>query len=149
MNIFLADTIMLFHICVILFIILAPFVTNIPSILLLHICACITLLVHWWANNDICSLTIIEGMLRGVDRKESFTHQFIGPLYNISSTEWNSICKVITISVMLLSVYKIYKIYNSDAWIKSWECFMKLDANVDFKTKLKCFNKLFRMDVVN
>ena len=85
-NIFLANCISIFHTLVVLFVLLAPFI-DIPAILILHITFSVCLLIHWWANNNICSLSYIESQLRGTDHTESFTHKFIAPIYDISKTE--------------------------------------------------------------
>lgn len=63
MSLLLAFIIHVFHIIVITFIILTPFFINIPSYLVLHVTSCISLLVHWWGNNDSCSLTLMESTL--------------------------------------------------------------------------------------
>lgn len=107
-NFFLANVVSLFHISIILFVLIAPF-TDILSLLILHVVFCLTLLLHWVANNNICSLSVMEAKLRGLDYTESFSHKFIGPMYDISSTSWSNICYVITISLMLISIYMIYK----------------------------------------
>lgn len=106
-SIILANIISLFHTIIILFILFAPF-TDIPAILILHITFSLCLLVHWWANNNICSLSYIESQLRGTDYTKSFTHKFIAPIYDISQTEWSRICKIITIILLLISIYNLY-----------------------------------------
>ena len=65
-NIFLANLISIFHVFVILFILIIPF-SNIPALLIIHIMFAITLLVHWYANNNACSLTFLEAKLRGLE----------------------------------------------------------------------------------
>ena len=106
-NIVLANFIFMFHTLIILFILFAPFI-DIPAILILHITFSICLLVHWWANNNICSLSLLESKLRGMDHTESFTHKFIAPIYDISQTEWSRICIIITIILLCISSYKLY-----------------------------------------
>lgn len=73
------------------------------------------LMIHWITNSDECSLTLLENILRGVEKNETFTYQFIGPIYNIINTEWNKIIWILTIILLLISLKKIYKskiIYN-------------------------------------
>ena len=105
-NIILANLIYVFHICVILFVLFAPF-TNIPALLILHITFSFSLMVHWAANSNACSLTLIESYFRNTDVTDTFTHSFISPIYDISSTEWNNIVWIITIIVMCISLYKL------------------------------------------
>jgi hypothetical protein len=73
-NKFLADLVFLFHCLIIIFVLFAPF-TNIPAILILHITFAICLFTHWYANSNVCSLTVLEANLRGLDRTDTFTHQ--------------------------------------------------------------------------
>lgn len=147
-NIFLANCIYVFHIFVILFVLLAPFI-DIPAILILHITFSICLLVHWWANNNICSLSYIESQLRGTDRTESFTHKFIAPIYDISKTEWSRFCKIITIILLCISLYNLY---YSKKTAKIFECYNKLIQDEEFLKKpflsrlslyIFCFKDLF------
>lgn len=107
-NIFLANCISIFHIVIILFVLIAPF-TNMISLLILHVVFCLSLLVHWIGNNNTCSLSYFESKLRGMDYTESFSHKFIGPIYDISNTSWSNMCYIITIFLMILSIYLIYK----------------------------------------
>ena len=107
-NKFLANIIMIFHILVIIFILLAPFSNN-SSMLILHIVFSISLLTHWYSNNDLCSLTLIEGKLRGVEYNNGFIHKFVSPMYNLHKTDWNTVCYTLTILLMLISMYRLYK----------------------------------------
>ena len=66
-NTFLANIIMIFHILVIIFILLAPFSNN-SSFLILHIIFAISLLTHWYNNNDLCSLTIENNSIYNINR---------------------------------------------------------------------------------
>jgi len=106
-NIILANMINLFHIIVILFVLFIPF-SNIPMLLLLHIVFSMSLLVHWYNNNNQCSLTLLESKLRGLDVTESFTYKFIAPLYDVSKTDWSKICYSFTIVLMIVSIYRLY-----------------------------------------
>ncbi len=149
-NIYLANFIYFFHILVILFVIFAPF-SNVPSILIIHIAFSFSLIVHWLANNNACSLTYLESQLRGVEVKDSFTHQFISPLYDISKTDWSRICYIVTIIVLCISIYKLS---TSKAFSKSLNCYKNLNSDPKFNTlpfyqrfkmKLMCFLDLFKI----
>lgn len=104
---FLADIISVFHSLVVLFFLLAPF-TNIPSILILHITFGLSLIVHWRMNSNMCCLSVLESHLRGLERQDTFTHQLIAPLYEISKNDWDSLIYIITIGLMCVSLYKLY-----------------------------------------
>jgi hypothetical protein len=146
-NLLLADLIFVFHCVIILFVLFAPF-TNIPAILILHIVFAISLMVHWNANSNVCSLSILEAHLRGLDgREETFTHKFIAPVYDISSTEWSNIVWIITFVVFCISIYKLY---NTDKFKIAWKCFEEMEPSDKLKDKflhlVNCFKPLFIMD---
>jgi hypothetical protein len=128
-NLLLANMIRAFHTVVVIFVLLAPF-SNIPAFLVLHITFSISLLVHWYANNNECSLSYIESKLRGLDRTESFTHQFVAPMYDMSKTEWSRLCYIITIVLMCISIYYLY---NSKKVSDAMECWRKTASNPDYK----------------
>ena len=130
----LANLVWMFHILVILVVLVLPF-TNIPALLLLHFVFGTSLLVHWYFNSDICSLTLIESKLRGIKISDSFSHKLISPLYTISKTDWSNVCYII---VIVLSSISLYKFLKSDALKKSKECFKK-------NRKLQCFLPLFKL----
>lgn len=137
---FLADLVFYFHIFVVLFIVFTPFINNIPpAFLILHITSCISLIIHWYSSSDVCSLTIIEGQLRGIDRTETFTHKFISPVYKISSTEWSSIIWIITFIVMCVSMYKLY---HTDKFKTALKCYYD-SKEFSFKHTIACFRPLF------
>lgn len=117
----LADVVRMFHLFIVCFVILGPFINKI-SILILHFTFCFSLLVHWYGNSNVCSLSLLESKLRGLDYTQSFTHQFIAPVYDISQTQWANICTMLTIFLMLISGYKLYK---SGVWAHVKKCYKK------------------------
>jgi hypothetical protein len=150
-NVYLANFIYFLHILVILFVIFGPF-SNIPSILIIHISFSFSLLVHWIANNNACSLTYLESQLRGIDVEKSFTYQFISPVYDISKTDWSRICYIITIIVLMISIYKLS---TSKAFANSLKCYNNLRDDPKFNTlpfyqrfkmSILCFIDLFKIN---
>lgn len=140
-NEFLANLVFLFHIFVVLFIVFIPFLNVPPAFLILHIVSCICLIVHWWGNSNVCSLTILEGQLRGINRTNTFTHKFISPVYDITSTEWSNIVWIITIIVLFLSIYKLY---NTDKFKISMKCYNDISSKqFSIKHIIECFRPLF------
>lgn len=101
-KIILANLIFIFHLAIILFVIIAPF-SGMPSILILHIVFGLSLLLHWKLNSDVCSLSVFESGLRGVNYKETFTHKFIAPVYNVSNTSASNICWTSVIILICIS----------------------------------------------
>lgn len=146
-NVFLANVIWLFHVGVVLFVMLAPFF-NVPSALVLHVTFCITLLVHWNANSNVCSLSVLESKLRGIDYTQSFTHQFIGPVYDVSSTDWSNIVWTATVVLMCVSAYRLY---HSEVWgqvqaclAKSWSEKADKSTGQLLRQLVLCLEPLFR-----
>ena len=105
----LAFIIHVFHCFIVLFMIIVPFIPTLPiCYLLLHAVGGFSLLIHWWANNDACSLTMMESVLRGIPKEEALTHKFISPLYTgLSGNTWSNMIHVITIALVLYSIYKL------------------------------------------
>lgn len=134
----LANLVLSFHIFVISFIVIVPFLDVPPSIYILHIISCICLFVHWASNSDVCCLTVLEGNLRGVHRSETLTHQFISPVYKISTTEWNNIVWLFTFALMCVSIYKLC---ITDKFKKSVKCMMS--EKLDLHNFMKCIRPLF------
>lgn len=145
MNTLLANVIWTFHLIVVLFVVFAPF-TNILSVLLLHIVFSFSLLIHWVANNNICSLSLLEAKLRGTVYQKSFTHKFIGPIYDMSQTSYSRFCYIVVIILMSISIYKMYKHPKLHKMIQ--EC-KTIPSDMSFLLKLKmyssCFKELFTL----
>jgi hypothetical protein len=123
---FLADIVYVFHILVVLFVLIAPFL-NIPYFLILHFTFCVSLLVHWWGNSNVCSLSVIESKLRGLNYTESFTHKFVAPIYDISKTTWSRTCYIMTILLLSISAYKIYQ---SPKWKETIQCYYNVNDSI-------------------
>jgi hypothetical protein len=104
----------LFHILVILFVLLAPFIfRNSPLVLILHVVFGLSLLIHWYANDDTCCLTEFETYLSGGDKVETFSYKFISPMYKVSEKDWSKICYILTILLMTVSLYNLITSENS------------------------------------
>ena len=128
-NIILANIIYFFHILIILFVIIIPFI-NIPLILLLHIVFCLCLFVHWYQNSDICCLTLFEAHMRGINKMDTIVQQFIGPIYNISELKLNKIIWIITIILLLVSIYNLYYSKNIREIISYYN---NIDSSITYK----------------
>lgn len=104
-----------FHIFVILFVVTTPFITTDVMILLLHIVSIFSLIIHWAANNTICSLTLLESKLRGIPMEHSFIYSFIAPIYQFLHLEMiseNNLSTLVYLIVILLMVFSLIKIYK-------------------------------------
>jgi hypothetical protein len=139
-NIILANAIYVFHLFIVLFVLLAPFLGYI-NLLLLHIVFSVSLLVHWVGNSNDCSLTLLEQSLRDLPHKsQCFTHQFIAPIYDISMSDWSKILYVITVSLLLISIYRFI---NHPRYQSFRECIEK--TNWFSKEFFSCFRLIFEM----
>lgn len=105
MNTLKADIIRIIHICIILYILLTPFIVTDESLLTIHVFCCIALLSHWYFNSDECILTLLESKLRGISTEESFINNIISPIYKTSY----DFTTILTIILMIISFYKIIK----------------------------------------
>lgn len=94
------------HILIILYV-LFGWVINNTAFLTLHVTLCISLLTHWYSNSDMCSLTLLESKLRGIPYNGAFTYNIVSPIYKISEKSWNKIAYLITILVLVISLYKL------------------------------------------
>lgn len=152
LNSLLADAIWVFHLLVVAFVVVAP-LTQLPALHILHITFSLSLLVHWYCNSNVCSLSMIESKLRGLDYTESFTHRIVAPIYDISKTTWSKFCYTVTIILLCVSIYKL--IY-SPKWKQAWEAYNQKyqefdnESNItDWYTKLvaymRCFEPLFML----
>ena len=137
--IFLADVIYTFHIFIILFVLMAPF-SNIPALLILHIVFGIGVITHWLVNSNACILTILESQLRGVSQDNTFSHRFISPIYDISETEWATVCYLLTTILIIVSVYKLQ---NSQEFKQAIVCYN--DQTKTFYEKIHCIINLLRI----
>ena len=122
----LENLIWIFHIGTILFVLGFPFIDDIfpnfdfPLLLILHITFGICILIHWLGKNDKCSLTLVESILRDKHPKDTLFHQFISPIYTLPENEYDSIYYFILISVISVSVYKLYHSKKLNTFIKNW-----------------------------
>ena len=111
LNNIIAFCVYIFHSIVVAFIVLG-WSSGDPMVVLLHFTSCFTLLLHWYMNNDICSLSMMESAIRGINYKKGFVARFISPIYNISNTQAEKLCWFITVIGLCVSGYKLYKFYK-------------------------------------
>lgn len=107
MNLVFANFVRLLHILLLLFVLIAPF-TDSPGYLVLHITLSFSLITHWLTNSDICSLSLLESKLRGKEYDETFIHQIVSPVYKISDSSLSKISYIAVITLMMVSIYKLY-----------------------------------------
>ena len=113
--------IIVLHIIVILFVLLAPF-SNSNYFLFMHIIIVPFIMLHWYLNNNTCSLTIAEKAIRqrmnkGVDVEddECYTYKFIAPIYDFNKNheEYSRFIYILTSGLWLVSVYNLYTKFSN------------------------------------
>lgn len=110
MSEFLALIIRLIHYAIILFVALAPHISDNPDVLLIHVAGSITLMAHWLMNSDICSLTVLESSLRGIPMQESFMHKIVSPIYDISDETLSKVSWIVTLFNAIISGKKLHNL---------------------------------------
>ena len=116
------------HIIVILFVLITPF-TNYNYFLFMHAIIVPFIMLHWYLNNNTCSLTIAEKEIRkrmnggskDVDDDECYTYKFIAPIYDFNKNheEYSNFIYILTSGLWIISLYKLYTKFNNGS-IKSF-----------------------------
>lgn len=89
-----ADIVALLHLCVVIFFLYAPF-SSYPQLWVLAFVCGIFTMSHWLMpgpESDTCCLTVLERWLRGCEKKESFMHAVMSPIYKAVDTEEKKVC---------------------------------------------------------
>jgi hypothetical protein len=102
------------HLMVILFVVCAPF-SNSNYLILMHIIIIPFILLHWYLNNNSCSLTVMEKYVKDktagqeTNKEDCFTYKFIAPIYdfNKNTKDFSNFTYIITIGLWLTSVYSL------------------------------------------
>ena len=110
------------HVMVILFVLCAPF-SNSNYLLLMHLILIPFILLHWYVNNNNCSLTAIEKFVKDktegqdTNKEDCFSYKFIAPIYdfNKNTKDFSNFTYIITIGLWFVSIYSfIYKFKNNE-----------------------------------
>jgi hypothetical protein len=117
-NQIISNTIRLFHIIVILFVVIIP-LTNGPYLLLFHTIFVPFLILHWVTNNNTCVLTTTEKFFRDVktkdDEKECLTCQLISPMFDFKKNyeKFSKLIYTATIALWIISLLKLITKFHS------------------------------------
>jgi hypothetical protein len=107
-EIILANIVRLIHMGIIGFVVVCPFLKKRNWMVdVLHVVSVITLLAHWYLDEDTCFLTFLESMLRGIPTNQSFMYSIVSPIYKISDESLKSIVVHATPILGLISVMRI------------------------------------------
>jgi hypothetical protein len=110
---FAANIIWLLHLLFVLWVLITPF-TNSEPMLILHLIMMPFLWMHWWINDDTCSLTMIEMKLRGLeygteDAQKSFFYNLVSPVYRIQDGDVRSVAWLLSLLLWLITLTKVVK----------------------------------------
>ena len=103
-----ANVIKVLHFGLVIFILAVPFMDIDWKYYAFHAVLCISLLVHWWMNNDTCVLTLIESALTNVPERESFMYRLVSPVYKIKDNDLKHLVRVVVPILFAISARKIY-----------------------------------------
>lgn len=121
MNQFILNIILFIHICVVLFVIVVPFM-NSNYLLLMHSIIVPFIILHWIVNDNTCALSLIEKQIRkkmnngiSVDENDCFTCRIINPIYDFKSNyeQFSKFIYFITTVLWLISSSKLYTKYKN------------------------------------
>lgn len=104
---FWASVVRILHTLFIMFILVAPFL-NYELFLSYHFIIVPFLWLHWWTNNDICALTMLESSLTGQKSDHTFMGSLIKPIYNIQNRDFY----IATAILFAIVTYRLYNEYN-------------------------------------
>lgn len=108
--------ILIIHICLILFVVIIPF-TNDNFLLFIHTLIVPFIVCHWLINDNNCSLTTIEKMVRkkiyGETDFTCFTCKLIEPVYDFNKTfgkyGMDTFLYIITLLLIIIVIFKLCK----------------------------------------
>jgi len=104
----LAGLVRLIHLAIVIFIVVSPFMKKRNWMVdVLHVVSVITLVAHWYMDEDTCFLTYLESALRGIPVQESFVYSIVSPVYKISDEEIKSLVMIATPVLGMISFMRI------------------------------------------
>ena len=120
MSCILLYIILAMHVLLMLFILLVPFFGS-NYLLTMHFIIVPFIILHWVVNNNTCALTIMEHKIRETmtgtvcDVNDCITYRIVSPVYDFNKNynNFSSIIYIITISLWLISAYRLYSKYKS------------------------------------
>jgi len=110
----LACIIWIIHFIYVLFVLITPWLSfkKYKQIKFIYIFMMPLMLLHWYTNNNICSLTLFEQTIRGTN-ENCFTCKFINPIYDFSSNykQFSSISYIVVTILWLVCVHQFIREY--------------------------------------
>lgn len=111
---FAANVVRALHLGLVAFVIITPFVNDAHwSVFALHLMTIVTLLAHWWTNQNACFLTLLESMLRGIPQSKSFMYSLVSPVYQIKDADLRNIMHTVTPLLGVVSACRLSARWDS------------------------------------
>ena len=101
-----AELISILHFLLFCFLIYAPFAKD-KRYTAMFLLIVPFLFWHWSINDDTCALTEIEYRLRNIEKKESFFHKLISPVYKMEESQVNKLGKSLMLLLLYISIYRL------------------------------------------
>lgn len=117
----LALVVRLIHIAFVVYLVLYPFLIDYycyrcsfqekTLFHLLYLMVCVSLLVHWFFNDDTCFLTLVESRLSGKPISEGFIYSIVSPVYKFPDQgELTKMSYALVLVNMLIVLFKATRI---------------------------------------
>lgn len=128
----------LVHFIGIIWMIIIPFQDEV-NLLVVHVSASLSILIHWLANDNTCFLSMVEAKIRGIPKNSGFIHSLIAPIYDMNKIQINCFAYA---ALFLLAIISIYKIVTSQRWKNMLKLYSKTNKISSFLLLLKPSNKV-------
>ena len=108
---FLADVISFIHGWILSFVVLVPFIGEM-YLVAVNLVFMFGIMFHWYLNSNICALTVMEKLIRGVSEdNETFFGQIFGKVYSVAND-----APIYWYGIILLVIVSLIKIFTYDKW---------------------------------
>jgi hypothetical protein len=108
------------HLIVLIFVVGAPF-SNSNYLLSLHAIIVPFIIVHWWLNNNTCSLTVAEKFIRQqaygetANEEDCFSYKLIAPIYDFNKNHktYSTFTYILAFSLWGVTIYNLSNKYKT------------------------------------
>ena len=94
------------HVALVLFMVTVPLAAH-GLLLILAEAGYVLLFLHWFTNNDVCALTLLEQHLRGIEKSSSFVQSVVGPVYGLSNTNIGRCVWVVSVILFTIGLIRL------------------------------------------
>lgn len=92
------------HFIIVGIVFLTPFFGTFEMVLI-NMFFIVGIMFHWYMNNDMCALTLVESKLRGLPMTETFFGRIFGPVYSVGVE--STFCWTLLVILLLVSIWRI------------------------------------------